>query len=63
MLGDRLAQVPKSIYIPGDILAQLEHSLLTDKSQQEVNSKQQREPLQRLDGRISEEFWARKSAE
>jgi len=78
-LGDRLGQILKDIYIPDEALAQLAKSLLTDKGRQEQLQKQQRERLQqrltsvhhrldqayldKLDGRISEEFWARKAAE
>src|SRR5712692_3987008 len=78
-LGDRLGQILKDIYIPDTILAQLERSLLSDKGQQEAHRKQQRERLQqrlevvrrrldqaymdKLDGKIAEESWARRSAE
>jgi len=78
-LGDRLGQILKDIYIPDTILAQLERSLLSDKGQHEARRKQQRERLQqrlelvrrrleqaymdKLDGKITEEFWAKRSAE
>ncbi len=76
-LGDRLGQILKDIHIPDDILRVLEKSLLTDKGREEAIRKQQRERLQqrlasvrhrmdqaytdKLDGRISEEFWTRKA--
>jgi site-specific DNA recombinase len=78
-LGERLGQVLKDIHIPDDVLAQLRRSLLSDKGQAEALRKQQRERLQqrlasvraridrvyvdRLEGKISEEFWERKTAE
>ena len=76
-LGDRLGQILKDIFIPDEILAQLERLLLTDKGEQEAQRQQQRERLQlrlagvrhrlerayldKLDGKITEEFWVRHS--
>jgi site-specific DNA recombinase len=78
-LGDRLAVTLRNIHIPDDVLIQLEKSLLTDKGCEEAIRKQQGERLRqrltavrhrldqayldKLDGKISEEFWNRKSAE
>ncbi len=77
-LGERLGQVLQAIEIPDDILAQLQSSLRTDKAREEGLRKQHRERLQqrlatvrrrldqayldRLDGRISEEFWQAKAS-
>ena len=79
ILADRLAQVLKNIHIPDPVLAQLEKSLLTDKGRDEAIRRQQGERLQqrlsavrrrldqayldKLDGKITEEFWTRKSSE
>jgi site-specific DNA recombinase len=78
-LADRLGQVLKNIHIPDPILTQLEKSLLTEKGRDEAIRRQKGERLQqrlsavrrrldqayldKLDGKISEEFWTRKSAE
>jgi site-specific DNA recombinase len=78
-LGDRLGGVLKNIQIPDPILAQLQNSLLNDEGRTQEITKQQRERnAQRLsqvhrrmdqaytdkvDGKISEEFWNRKSEE
>jgi len=78
-LGDRLGQILKDIHIPDNILAQLQESLLNDKSrdedirnQQSVRFAQRLTQVRRrmdqayqdkLDGKISEEFWMRKSLE
>lgn len=78
-LGDRLGQIVKNIHVPDDILAQLEKSLLSDRDREDALKKQQRERLQlrlttvrrridqayvdRLDGKISEEFWQAKAVE
>jgi site-specific DNA recombinase len=78
-LGDRLGKILKDIHIPDSVLSQLGKSLLTDKSHDDAIRKQQGERLQqrlsavrhrfeqaymdKLDGKISEEFWTRKSAE
>jgi site-specific DNA recombinase len=78
-LGDRLGQILKDIHIPDDILAQLQESLLNDKGREEEIRRHQGERLaqrlsqvhrrmdqayqDKLDGKISEEFWMRKSGE
>ncbi len=78
-LGDRLGSVLRDIHIPSDVLTQLEKSLLCDKGRDEAIRTQQAERLKqrlsavrkrldqvyldKLDGKISEEFWTRKSAE
>jgi len=78
-LGERLGEILKGIHIPDAILTQLRGSLLSDKSYQDTHRKQQRERLQqrlrvvrhrvdqayldKLDGKITEEFWARQSAQ
>ncbi len=78
-LADRLGQVLKNIHIPDAVLARLEKSLLTDKGRDDAIRRQQGERLQqrltavrrrldqayldKLDGKISEEFWTRKSSE
>ena len=78
-LGERLGQVLKDIHIPDGILKQLVAALQTDRHRfQQVRGKQ-RESAQRrlgevrrrieqayldkLDGKISEDFWQRKSTE
>jgi DNA invertase Pin-like site-specific DNA recombinase len=78
-LGDRLGQVLKDIHIPDDVLAQLLQSLLHDKSRGEAHGKSESEKLRtrlaqvrrrteqayldKLDGKITEVFWAAKSSE
>jgi len=78
-LGDRLGKILRDIYIPDEVLRQLQESLLVDGDREEqIRSHQarlleQRQALLRrridqayqdkLDGKISEEFWARKSTE
>ena len=78
-LGDRLAFTLRNIHIPDDVLIQLEQSLLADKGREEAIRKEQGERLRqrlsavrqrldkayldKLDGKITEEFWSRKSAE
>ncbi len=78
-LGDRLGQILKDIHIPDNILEQLQNSLLNDKDREETIRKQQEQQLasrlaltlrrmdqayqDKLDGKISEEFWNRKSTE
>jgi site-specific DNA recombinase len=78
-LGERLAITLRNIHIPDDVLMQLEKSLLTDQGSEEAIKKEQSERLRqrltsvrhrldqayldKLDGKISEEFWNRKSAE
>jgi site-specific DNA recombinase len=77
--GKRLGQVLQSIHIPDDILAKLEESLLNDKGREETLRERQAERFRqrlaqlrkrldqayvdRLDGKITEEFWEAKSAE
>ena len=78
-LGDRLGQILEHIHIPDNIFAQLQESLLSDKGREEEIRKQQRERMaqrlaqvhrrldqayqDKLDGKISEELWMRKSEE
>jgi site-specific DNA recombinase len=78
-LGERLAGILKDIHIPDNILAQLQESLLNNKNREEDIRKQQGDRFaqrlaqvhrrmdqayqDKLDAKISEEFWARKSAE
>ena len=78
-VASRLGKVLQDIHIPDDVLGQLEKSLLTDKGRDEAIRKQQGELLKqrlsavrhrldrayldKLDGKINEEFWTRKSAE
>jgi site-specific DNA recombinase len=77
-LGERLGGILKNIHIPDDVLASLEHSLLHDKDRAEVQTKTERERLthrlaqvrgrleraytDKLDGKISEEFWETRSS-
>jgi hypothetical protein len=79
VIGERLGQVLRDIRVPDEILVQLQKSLLNDRSHQEALNNEQRERYSRqlaqvnrrmdlayqdkLDGKISEEFWARKSAD
>jgi site-specific DNA recombinase len=79
VLADRLGQVLKNIHIPDAVLSQLEKSLRADKGRDEAIRRQQGERLQqrlsavrrrldqayldKLDGKITEEFWTRKAAE
>jgi site-specific DNA recombinase len=78
-LGERLGQILKDIHIPDDVLAKLKSSLLADRSGRDSTFKQQKERLNerlglvrrrieqmyldKLDGKVSEELWLRKSAE
>jgi site-specific DNA recombinase len=78
-LGDRLGRIVRDVYIPDNILAQLQESLLSDKGrEEEIRAHQERQLGQRLalvrrrmdqayqdklDGKISEDFWVRKSTE
>ena len=78
-LGTRLGQVLKDIYIPDEILAQLEQSLLHDKGRAEAHKNAESERLRqrlaqvrhrieqvyldKLDGKIREEFWEAKTSE
>jgi site-specific DNA recombinase len=79
VLAVRLGQIVKDIFIPGSVLAQLENSLLKDKGSQEATQNEQRSRLRerinrvrnrldqayvdKLDGRIDDDLWARKSDE
>jgi len=72
-----LGQVLKDIHIPDDVLAQLEKSLLHDQGRAESHAKAESEKLSnrlardrleqayidKLDGKITEEFWESKSTE
>jgi site-specific DNA recombinase len=78
-LGNRLGQILKDIYIPDGVVSQLVGSLLSEKDcettikQDQVQRLQQRLVsvrnrldqvyLDKLDGKISQELWIRKSAE
>jgi site-specific DNA recombinase len=78
-LGNRLGQIVKDIYIPDEILGQLEHSLLKDKGRAEAQTKAEGERLKqrlaqvrgrierayldKIDGKISEEFWGARSSD
>ena len=78
-LGERLGQILKNIQIPDDILRQLQDSLKQDSKQiqEEVTAQQTRLEqrhsavrrrmeqayLDKLDGKISEQFWAARNAE
>lgn len=78
-LGERLAVTLRNIHIPDGALIQMEKSLLNDKGRAEAIQKEQSERLERrltalrhrldqayldkLDAKITEEFWNRKSAE
>jgi len=78
-VGDRLGQVLKDIHIPDAILAQLQESLLNARRQREALAREQQERYNqrlgqisrrmdlayqdRLDGKISEQFWIKKSTE
>ena len=78
-LGARLGQVLKDIYIPDDVLGWLQGALLRDQDHMQREKRQQQQRLQRrladvrrridqayldkLDGKISEEFWSRKTRE
>ena len=79
VLADRLGQVLKNIHIPDAVLTQLEKALLNDKGREEAIRRQQGDRLQqrlasvrrrldqayldKLDGKITEEFWTRKTSE
>jgi len=45
VLGVRLGRIVKDIFIPGSVLAQLEHLLLNDKGRQEAVRDEQRSRL------------------
>ena len=78
-LGNRLGQILRDIHIPDGVLGQLEHSLLNDKGHEEAIRRQQKERSEqrlsivrhrldqayqdKLDGKITNEFWERKAAE
>jgi hypothetical protein len=78
-LGDRQAVVLKDVNIPHEILAQLTTSFTTDNRHREGAAKKEQERLEqrlaslrrrldqayvdKLDGKIAEEFWERMSAE
>lgn len=78
-LGDRLGVILRDIQIPDAVLAQIQELLLADKGREEETRTQRSRVLEqrlaqlhrrmdqayqdKLDGKISEEFWARKSAE
>ncbi len=78
-LGDRLGRILLDIRIPDDILAQLQETLLNDKGREEeiraeqsrfleqqlaqIQRRMDRAYQDKLDGKITEEFWTRKSEE
>ena len=78
-LGNRLGQILKDIYIPDHVLSQLEKSPLTDRGREATLEQEQEQRLQqrlasvrnridhgyldKLDGKITEEMWNRKSPE
>jgi site-specific DNA recombinase len=78
-LSARLGGILQDIFIPAPIVAQLQDALLNDKGRQEAVQHQQRVNLEerlkslrgrmekayidKLDGKISEDFWARKNNE
>ncbi len=78
-LAERLGQVLQDIHIPDDVLRQLQTSLTEKQQNSQTEKKAQQEKLQqrlssvrsridqaytdKLDGKISEEFWQRKTAE
>lgn len=79
LLGERLGQILQDIYIPDDVLAQLQAGLTESQQRSESDKKQQREKLQqrlstirhrldqiymdKLDGKVLEDFWQRKTTE
>ena len=78
-LGDRLGQILRDIHIPDAVLGQLEQSLLNDKGREDAIRRQQKERSEqrlakvrhrldqayqdKLDGKITGEFWDRKAAD
>ena len=78
-LGGRLGQILRNIHIPDVVLGQLEKSLLNDKGREEAIRRQQKERSEqrlaivrhrldqayqdKLDGKITDEFWERKAVE
>jgi site-specific DNA recombinase len=79
LLGPRLGQIVKDIFIPGSVLIQLETFLLNDHGRQQADQSEQRNRVQdrlsavrsrldqsyvdKLDGKITEDLWTRKSEE
>lgn len=78
-LGKRLGEVLKNIHIPDEALAQIEKRMSKGHASSETAKKEQRHKLEqrlsavrqridnaymdKLDGKISEDFWQRKNAE
>jgi site-specific DNA recombinase len=78
-IGDLLGQILRDIYIPDDVLGQLQHFLLNDRNREEeirrteierfgqrlalVQRRMDQAYQDKLDGKISEEFWLRKAGE
>jgi len=78
-LGIRMGQILKDIHIPDSVLETLQEAFQQDRQRMDDCRKEEREKLQRkltavrnrmdqayldkLDGRITEDFWKRKSAE
>ena len=78
-MGERLGQILKNIHIPEDIMRQLQDSLRQDSKEMAEGTGVQRTRLEqrlsavrrrieqayldKLDGKISEEFWAARNAE
>ncbi len=78
-LGERLGRILKNIHIPDDVLRQLQDSLRQDSKEIQEKTATQRARLEqrlaavrrrieqayldKLDGKISEEFWAARNAE
>jgi hypothetical protein len=79
LLRERLGQIVKDIFIPGTVLAQLEDFLVNDRDRQELMLSEQRNRVRgrlnalrsrldqsyvdKLDGKITEDLWTRKSDE
>ena len=78
-LGQRLGQVLKDIHIPNEVLTELQSSLSETEKNSQAQKREQRERLQqrltavrrridqaymdKLDGKIAEDFWQRKTAD
>ncbi|HET9183302.1 MAG TPA: recombinase family protein [Candidatus Angelobacter sp.] len=78
-LGQRLVEVLKNIHIPDDVMTDIENKLTQAHVNGENKKKEQRQKLEqrlaairkrmdqmyidKLDGKVSEEFWQRKTAE
>jgi DNA invertase Pin-like site-specific DNA recombinase len=78
-LGQRLGQVLQSIHIPNELLATLDQALTEQERSSQLHKRQQKERLEqrlasvrrridqaymdKLDGKISEDFWQTKTAE